>query len=451
MSSVKGQSQYDSNRHLNYISTAAFGDNIFNYTVAQDMSTFVYVGVLRSLLSVGTASGAQGYNTIGGASPTAPAGRILRVNNKKIFPSANPCATITVSSGGTSGTSSSTAVTGLWSQMVGVIDILTGLSGFIDPNDSMFAIYNVDKAIDYSNDGGTPSDALHKGPSLYTAGNVTADLNIVTNNGAIGVDVAAGAPGTITSLNGITANNGNILALNGNITAGPSAANVVLTSITGTSTPATQAIPAITASETVTLTCSPSATSSVTITGPATPTVGAIVNLIITANTNFQTTITFNTHIVPTGTYVIAAAVGTRYYIITFISDGTNLNEYSRSGALSVLPTSINVTGNLVASLSVDAVAGSFGLGGILSQGNITTANNVGVFTGNLIANSGTGPGTGSQLVIGNTTAGSASNGSHNFDIAGLGASNGNYAGAPAGYLSCYIGSTIIKIPYYNN
>ena len=219
MSSVKGQSQYDSNRHLNYISTAAFGDNIFNYTVAQDMSTFVYVGVLRSLLSVGTASGAQGYNTIGGASPTAPAGRILRVNNKKIFPSANPCATITVSSGGTSGTSSSTAVTGLWSQMVGVIDILTGLSGFIDPNDSMFAIYNVDKAIDYSNDGGTPSDALHKGPSLYTAGNVTADLNIVTNNGAIGVDVAAGAPGTITSLNGITANNGNIVAALGNIVA----------------------------------------------------------------------------------------------------------------------------------------------------------------------------------------------------------------------------------------
>jgi len=111
--------------------------------------------------------------------------------------------------------------------MVGVIDVVTGLSGFIDPNDSMFAIYNVDKAIDFPNDGGNPANAEHRGPSLYTAGNVTADLNIVTNNGAIGVDVAAGAAGTITSAAGITANTGNIVATAGNIVA--TAGNIVAT------------------------------------------------------------------------------------------------------------------------------------------------------------------------------------------------------------------------------
>jgi len=216
MSSVKGQLDYDRSRHLNYISTAAFGDSIFTYTVTTN-AQYQPVGTLRSLLSVGTASGATGYNTLGGSSPTAPAGRILRVNGRKLFPGANPCSTITVSSGGTSGTSVSSTVSQLYSQMVGVIDVVTGLSGFIDPNDSLFAIYNVDKAIDFPNDGANPANAGHKGPSLYTAGNVTADLNIVTNNGAIGVDVAAGAAGTITSAAGITANTGNLTLTTGKI------------------------------------------------------------------------------------------------------------------------------------------------------------------------------------------------------------------------------------------
>jgi hypothetical protein len=147
---------------------------------------------------------------------------------------------------------------------------------------------------------------------------------------------------------------------------------------------------------------------------------------------------------------VIAAAAGTRYYIITFISDGTNLKEYSRSNALSVLPTSINVAGNFAASGFVDALGGSFGSNGVYSVGNITTPNNVGVFSGNLIANSAAGSGSGSQLVIGNSTGG-ASGASDSFSagVALLGTS-GSFARAPAGYLACYIGSTAIRIPYYN-
>jgi hypothetical protein len=203
MSSIRGINRYDQNRHMNYITTAAFGDSIFVYTTSQNPTTLVRSGALRSLLSVGTAAGATGYNTLGGSSPTAPGGRILRVNGRKLFPGANPCSTITVSSGGTSGTSSSSTVSQLYSQMVGVIDIVTGLSGFIDPNDSMFAIYNVDKAIDYPNDGSNPAHVAHKGPSIYTGGNVSVA-------GGIGVgptaSVAAQTAGTITTDGAITAN-----------------------------------------------------------------------------------------------------------------------------------------------------------------------------------------------------------------------------------------------------
>ena len=89
---------------MNYISTAPFGDSIFQYTVTQS-PVYQPVGTIQSLLSLGTANGAKGYNTIGSSSFTAPAGSILRTNGKKIFPGANPCTTITVSVDAFSGTS----------------------------------------------------------------------------------------------------------------------------------------------------------------------------------------------------------------------------------------------------------------------------------------------------------------------------------------------------------
>lgn len=188
MSSIKGQSTYDNTRHLNYISTAPYGDNIFTYTTSVN-SSLATVGQIQSLLNLGTVTA--------GVGGTAPAGRILRTNGRKLFPGANPCTSIITTAGGTA------VVTQLYSQMVGVIDVVSGLSGFIDPNDSLFAIYNVDKAIDYPNDGSTPAHLAHKGPSLYTAGNVSAA-------GGVGVgpvaSVAAQVAGTITSDGAITAN-----------------------------------------------------------------------------------------------------------------------------------------------------------------------------------------------------------------------------------------------------
>jgi hypothetical protein len=55
-----------------------------------------------------------------------------------------------------------------------VFDYHSGLSGFIDPNATVFALYNVDKPVD-SLDGTAASGVNnHRGMSVYTGGNVTA-------------------------------------------------------------------------------------------------------------------------------------------------------------------------------------------------------------------------------------------------------------------------------------
>ena len=257
MSSIRGQAQYDSNRHLNFISTAAFNANFFSYAVTQ-----------VNLVNIGTLTAVTGA-TAG----NCPAGRVLRTNNKKLYPSAN---------------------VGITTLLVGVFDYSSGLSGFIDPNDCMFAIYNVDKPFDMI-DGAT--DALghnsHKGPSLYTCGNVTAGGQIVST--------------------GVTA----------------------LTSITANGAATTQAIDP-TLGQAVTFTVSPpSGVASITLTASSAP-VGALVRVFIRATTVQNTTITFGTGFHSTGTLIVTAAAGpaTNNYVITFVGDGTAMFEVSRTAAM---------------------------------------------------------------------------------------------------------------------
>lgn len=91
-----------------------------------------------------------------------PAGRILRENGKRLFPKANP---------------------GVNQLYIGVYDAKTFLNGFIDPNQSVFQVFNGDKPtylddnIDYDIDlsGGNPDF----GAPVYTRGNLT------TTNGNI--------------------------------------------------------------------------------------------------------------------------------------------------------------------------------------------------------------------------------------------------------------------------
>jgi hypothetical protein len=70
--------------------------------------------------------------------------------------------------------------------MVGVFDANSGLSGFIDPNDSVFTVYNTDKPT-YIADGVSPTtSAVDKAPGVYTLGDiVTTSGNITATNGSI--------------------------------------------------------------------------------------------------------------------------------------------------------------------------------------------------------------------------------------------------------------------------
>lgn len=161
MSSVKTQSRYDASRHINYISTAPFNSNFFKYTFTQPSpaNNFVGSGALSAVL-----------NNSGSAVTAAdcPAGRILRTNGRKLYPDA----------AGLSLTAYPDRT-----PLIGVFDYQTGFSGYIDPNATMFALYNVDKPID-SLDGTAASGANnHKGMSVFTGGNVTAAGSITMGSG----------------------------------------------------------------------------------------------------------------------------------------------------------------------------------------------------------------------------------------------------------------------------
>jgi hypothetical protein len=101
-----------------------------------------------------------------------PAGHILRENGKKLFPDAYP---------------------GVQTYMVGVFDILNNLSGFINPNDPVFATFNGDRP-NYLKDS-VNSHAKNLGAPTLTQGNVvcSGDLitagNLVLNDGNSGIAV----------------------------------------------------------------------------------------------------------------------------------------------------------------------------------------------------------------------------------------------------------------------
>lgn len=152
MSSVSTQSRYDASRHINYISTAPFNSNFFRYTFTQPSpaNNFVGSGALSAVL-----------NNSGSAVSAAecPAGRILRTNGRKLYPDA-AALSLTAYPDRT--------------PLIGVFDYQSGFSGYIDPNATMFALYNVDKPID-SIDGTAASGANnHKGMSVFTGGTITA-------------------------------------------------------------------------------------------------------------------------------------------------------------------------------------------------------------------------------------------------------------------------------------
>lgn len=153
-----------------YITTAAFHQDIFAYTTSYNAATFTTTGSLTPLSTVGTATAAN-----------CPANRVLRENGKKLFPPG-----LVVSNN----TTYAAPNPGVTTYMVGVYDPITFLSGFIDPNSKLFAIYNTDKP-DYVPRGINPNGntEVDQGAPVYTLGSVTAGTTITagTNITATGI------------------------------------------------------------------------------------------------------------------------------------------------------------------------------------------------------------------------------------------------------------------------
>lgn len=249
-----------------YVAIEAFNSYFFSYTVT--------TGAPPSFTKTGTLAAVTGATA-----SNCSAGRILRENGKKLYPSANP---------------------GISTLMVGVYDSETGLSGFIDPNDRPFAVYNSDKPY-FLDNGVSPADSANdKGQGVYTLGDIVSIEGDIVAGGQI-------RSSTLTTLTSITAN-------------GAAAAQTIDHTL----------------GQLFKITISPpSGVASITLNTSATQQVGASFTLLIVATTVQNTTITFGSNIVSAGTLVTTAGAGpvTQYYSISFVSDGTTFFETSRTAA----------------------------------------------------------------------------------------------------------------------
>ncbi len=159
-----------------WISTAAFDQHIFSYTTTVNPTTFQTTG------SLGAVTGADGA--------TCPAGRVLRENGKKLYPVAHD---------------------GIDTYMIGVFDPVSFLSGYIDPNSQIFAVYNTDKPASLDtillaqgvNANGGAADLA---PPIYTAGTVTA-IGEITSSGQIRSSNTAINAGTLSDNSNIVIDN----------------------------------------------------------------------------------------------------------------------------------------------------------------------------------------------------------------------------------------------------
>ena len=172
---------YLNTARLSYISTAPFYNNFFTYTTMVN-SQGTTVGVFTPV------SGA----TVG----NCPAARVLRETGRKIYPGANPMPA------------------GYNTYMVSVYDAQTQLTGFIDPNSSVWCIYNNDKPNFWADGVDPTTQVTDQGLSIYTLGNITSQgfistasyLNVagnalvVGNMSTLGNAMVAGNLSTIGSI-----------------------------------------------------------------------------------------------------------------------------------------------------------------------------------------------------------------------------------------------------------
>lgn len=165
---------------INYITTSAFNNDLFVYTTSQNPTTFEVTGNLAHHPQA--------------TSGNCPFGRVLRETGRILYP------------GG--------AYPGVSTFMVAVYDQQSGLNGFIDPNSSNFAYYNVNKPIEVPDGRDPNTGALDKGMSIYTGGNITVwgdgDIYVLGtgNIGTVSGNITSG--GSMLANTGLTVNSGGV-------------------------------------------------------------------------------------------------------------------------------------------------------------------------------------------------------------------------------------------------
>ena len=138
-----------------YIATESFVNDFFTYTTSTDAN--------------GLTTGA--FTQVSGATAaTCPQGRVLRDNGKRLYPGANPNVNYA---------------------MVGVFDPQTFLSGFINPNSPIFAMFNTDKPYFTDNLGDGKNSGFdsnlsstgiaNEGNAVFTNGNVISGKQVYSD------------------------------------------------------------------------------------------------------------------------------------------------------------------------------------------------------------------------------------------------------------------------------
>ena len=107
-----------------YITTSAFNTSIYTYTTRLNTSNFKYEGQLAVVSTLPSGAALSATN--------CPAGRILRELGNKLYPGVHPGLAVgDTYNGAVVGT---TATNHYW---VKVFDAITGVRGYIDPNNTI--------------------------------------------------------------------------------------------------------------------------------------------------------------------------------------------------------------------------------------------------------------------------------------------------------------------------
>lgn len=153
-----------------YITTDNFFNNLRTYQTQTSSTTYANEGRLTTpgtVAGVTTVAIVNVKTKVNLVRADCPAGRILRETGRRLYPGQNPGLNVGDKyNGAVVGT---TATQTMW---VMVYDVMTGISAFINPNDTVFAVYSADKPLELINPLEGSASVL--GAPVISGGLVTA-------------------------------------------------------------------------------------------------------------------------------------------------------------------------------------------------------------------------------------------------------------------------------------